>query len=70
MEWFKYHSEYATVFHPVEPYQGLLVLFPSWLDHKTETEIGERFVVSFNTKYRDSTETLVSNQYDKVQASC
>ena len=70
MEWFKYHSEYATVFHPVQPYQGLLVLFPSWLDHKTETEIGERFVVSFNTKYRDSNETLVSNQYDKVQASC
>ena len=51
LEWFKEGTEYSNIFHAVQPYQGLLVLFPSWLEHKTDKEIGNRLTVSFNTEY-------------------
>ena len=41
----------AFGYNTVWPSHGLLVLFPSWLEHKTDTEIGNRMVVSFNTGY-------------------
>lgn len=50
-ETFQNNTSYANMFHEVHPYQGLLILFPSWLEHKTDKEIGNRFVVSFNTGY-------------------
>lgn len=50
-ETFQNDTPYANMFYEVYPYEGLLILFPSWLEHKTDKEIGNRFVVSFNTKY-------------------
>lgn len=44
-------TQYAFGFNTVFPSKGMLILFPSWLEHKTDTEIGERLVVSFNTYY-------------------
>ncbi len=32
----------------LDPSLGMLVLFPGWLEHKTEIEIGKRKVISFN----------------------
>ena len=48
-------SQHAFGFNTVWPSQGLLILFPSWLEHKTDTEIGNRIVVSFNTSYAPET---------------
>lgn len=48
-------SQHAFGFNTVWPSQGLLILFPSWLEHKTDTEIGNRTVVSFNTSYAPET---------------
>ena len=35
----------------IDPGLGMLVLFPGWLEHRTEVEIGRRKVISFNTEY-------------------
>ncbi len=35
----------------VQPYSGLLIIFPSYLDHYTEKEKERRVVISFNTDY-------------------
>tara|TARA_B100001996_G_C18478404_1_gene522803 strand:+ start:100 stop:672 length:573 start_codon:yes stop_codon:yes gene_type:complete len=32
----------------IDPSLGMLVLFPGWLEHKTDREIGRRKVISFN----------------------
>lgn len=45
------NTQHAFGINTIVPSQGMLVLFPSWLEHKTDTEIGERLVVSFNTFY-------------------
>ena len=29
----------------------MLVLFPSWLEHKTDSEVGIRKIISFNASY-------------------
>jgi uncharacterized protein (TIGR02466 family) len=34
------------------PESGNLVLFPSWLEHETDAEVGTRCVISFNTLYK------------------
>ena len=39
----------------VNPYPGLLVIFPSDLVHYTEEETEQRIVISFNTDYEEST---------------
>lgn len=35
----------------IKPYPGLLILFPSSLDHYTEEEIEQRIVISFNVEF-------------------
>jgi hypothetical protein len=35
----------------IKPYSGLLIIFPSFLDHYTEEEQERRIVISFNTNY-------------------
>ena len=47
---------YNTIF----PQSGMLVLFPSWLEHKTEVEIGRRIIISFNGVYH-----WVANRFNK-----
>ena len=46
-------SQHAFGFNTVWPSQGLLILFPSWLEHKvtqnlSEEEDPDRIVISFN----------------------
>lgn len=41
-----------SYYHYVEPKENQLVLFPSWLEHETETNNSEyRYVISFNSTY-------------------
>lgn len=40
----------------IKPYSGLLIIFPSYLDHYTEKEQEQRMVISFNTDYEESTQ--------------
>jgi len=44
-------SQHAFGFNTVWPETGILVLFPSWLEHTVDKEVGHRLVVSFNTYY-------------------
>lgn len=44
-------TQHAFGFNTVFPSKGMLILFPSWLEHKTDVEVGQRLVVSFNTFY-------------------
>ena len=47
-------SKYSTggMKFPATP--GILYLFPSWLEHETDEEKGDRCVISLNTKYKKS----------------
>ena len=45
-------TQYACPFFDLKPTIGQLVLFPSWLEHETNAECGERVVISFNTFYK------------------
>ena len=45
-------TQYACPFFDLKPTIGQLVLFPSWLEHETDAECGERMVISFNTFYK------------------
>ena len=38
--------------HCLDIYEGLLILFPSWLEHETLPQNGIRSVVSFNTLHK------------------
>ena len=49
-------TQYACPFFDLKPTIGQLVLFPSWLEHETDPECGERVVISFNTFYKPITE--------------
>ena len=44
-------NQYASTGVMLKPSNGQLVLFPSWLEHETDPECGERCVISFNTFY-------------------
>lgn len=44
-------TKYATTHNEIEPSQGMLILFPSWVEHETNQEISERITVSFNSFY-------------------
>jgi hypothetical protein len=44
-------SIYAVKYNEIEPQEGMLILFPSWLEHDTSEEISERIVISFNSFY-------------------
>ena len=44
-------NQYASTGVMLKPANGQLVLFPSWLEHETDPECGERCVISFNTFY-------------------
>tara|TARA_R100000773_G_scaffold37527_1_gene32609 strand:+ start:53 stop:637 length:585 start_codon:yes stop_codon:yes gene_type:complete len=45
-------TQYACPYFDLKPTIGQLVLFPSWLEHETAAECGERMVISFNTFYK------------------
>ena len=45
------NTPYSYGYQGLQSDKGMLVLFPSWLEHKTEKEIGDRLVVSFNSFY-------------------
>jgi len=47
-----FDTQYATSGMLVKPELGNLLLFPSWLEHETNPEKGERCVISFNTSYK------------------
>jgi uncharacterized protein (TIGR02466 family) len=49
---FKKPTKYGCPFFELTPISGQLVLFPSWLEHETAPECGERVVISFNTFYK------------------
>tara|TARA_B100000965_G_C19258108_1_gene611775 strand:- start:78 stop:656 length:579 start_codon:yes stop_codon:yes gene_type:complete len=47
---FSIQSKYASFYDFIKPHSGLLILFPSWLEHKTDKEIGRRIIISFNAE--------------------
>jgi len=47
-----FNSQYASSGVQINVQPGSLLLFPSWLEHETDAEKGERCVISFNTFYR------------------
>lgn len=49
---FKTPSQYSCSLYNLKPTIGQLVLFPSWLEHETDPECGERVVISFNTLHK------------------
>ncbi|NDB30341.1 hypothetical protein EB155_11520 [archaeon] len=48
----RFENQYASVGVMLPPKKGTLLLFPSWLEHETDSETGTRCVISFNTLYR------------------
>tara|TARA_Y100001973_G_C5176732_1_gene322423 strand:- start:1068 stop:1697 length:630 start_codon:yes stop_codon:yes gene_type:complete len=44
-------SNNISSYIPIYPRNGMLVLFPSWLEHKTDSEVGIRKIISFNASY-------------------
>tara|TARA_B100000945_G_scaffold902_1_gene786 strand:- start:50 stop:640 length:591 start_codon:yes stop_codon:yes gene_type:complete len=48
---FPHTVPYPNFFDAIPITSGLLVLFPSWLEHKTDKEIGRRSCISFNTRF-------------------
>jgi len=48
----KFENEYASMGINVKPMSGQLLIFPSWLEHETDSEESVRCVISFNTQYR------------------
>ena len=51
---FKTPTQYVCPDYDLKPINGQLVLFPSWLEHETDAECGERVVISFNTFYKQN----------------
>ena len=47
-----FNSQYASSGVQINVQPGSLLLFPSWLEHETDAERGERCVISFNTFYK------------------
>jgi len=47
-----FNSQYASSGVQINVESGTLLLFPSWLEHETGAEKGERCVISFNTLYK------------------
>jgi uncharacterized protein (TIGR02466 family) len=45
-------SEYSSSGMSFQPKAGVLFLFPSWLEHETDEERGDRCVISLNTTYK------------------
>tara|TARA_B100001094_G_C17820009_1_gene618019 strand:+ start:44 stop:658 length:615 start_codon:yes stop_codon:yes gene_type:complete len=48
---FPHTVPYPNFFDEIPITSGLLVLFPGWLEHKTDKEIGRRSCISFNTRF-------------------
>ena len=49
MELYNGNSNY---YNTIGVYEGLLLLFPSWLEHQTLPQSGKRCVISFNTLHQ------------------
>ena len=52
MELYTGNSNYHQT---IDVFEGLLILFPSWLEHKTLPQSGKRCVISFNTLHQGAT---------------
>tara|TARA_B100001057_G_C22419961_1_gene783136 strand:- start:50 stop:616 length:567 start_codon:yes stop_codon:yes gene_type:complete len=52
MELYTSNSDY---YQTIDVYEGLLILFPSWLEHETLPQFGNRCVISFNTLHKGTT---------------
>ena len=46
-------TKYSTGGMQFPAKQGILYLFPSWLEHESDEEKGHRCVISLNTKYKN-----------------
>ena len=57
MELYNGNSNY---YNTIDVYEGLLILFPSWLEHETLPQSGKRCVISFNTLHQNPQSTLFS----------
>ena len=44
-------NQYASPGVMLKPSKGQLILFPSWIEHETDSEQGHRCLISFNTFY-------------------
>ena len=44
-------NQYASTGGMLKPSKGQLILFPSWIEHETDSEQGHRCLISFNTFY-------------------
>lgn len=47
----KFDNPYSCSGMKFKPIKGGLILFPSWLEHKSDQEQGTRCIISFNTFY-------------------
>ena len=56
----KIDAQYKQHHNNIFPHSGMLVLFPSWLEHKTDVEIGRRTIISFNGTYDWIANSLLS----------
>ena len=45
-------NQYSSSGIGIQPIKGFLVIFPSWIEHQTNPEQGERCLISFNTFYK------------------
>ena len=55
MELYNGNSNY---YNTIDVYEGLLILFPSWLEHETLPQSGKRCVISFNTIHQGQQPTI------------
>lgn len=46
-------TPYSETYAAIKPENGMLIVFPSWLEHRTDMEVGERTVISFNTYFEE-----------------
>lgn len=46
-------TSYSEIYARITPENNMLIIFPSWLEHHTDIEIGNRNVISFNTYFED-----------------
>ena len=55
MELYTGNSNYHQT---IDVFEGLLILFPSWLEHETLPQSGKRCVISFNTIHQGQQPTI------------
>ena len=60
---FDKQNEFSSYYVSMKPKNGLLLIFPSWLEHKTDPNAsGKRITVSFNTIRRNLVPHIIAQQ--------